>query len=107
MDPLPAMLGRIRRRLLAVRALEAGLAGAIGGAALAAVGTVLRILAPQAMPLAAAHPLLPMVLIPAGFVAAAIVRLASGATLREAALAADRAAGLRERLATALEVLEA
>ncbi|HUU08955.1 MAG TPA: hypothetical protein VM431_00265 [Phycisphaerae bacterium] len=106
MEPLFVGLRRVRRRLLTVRATEAGLAGAVGGAALAAVVTVLRILRPQAMPLTAQEPLLPLVLIPAGFVAAALVRLAAGATLRDAALAADRAAGLKERLATALEVLD-
>lgn len=106
MEPLFVGLRRVRRRLLSVRAVEAGLAGAVGGAALAAVVTVLRILRPQAMPLAAEEPLLPLVLIPAGFVAAALVRLAAGATLRDAALAADRAGQLKERLATALEVLD-
>ncbi len=106
MDPLLLALARVRRRLLAVRALEAGLAGAIGGGALAAAVTLIRILRPQAMPLALAQAWLPLALVPLGFAAALAVRLAVGATLRQAALAADRAAGLRERLATALEVLQ-
>lgn len=106
MDDLVAAIRPIRRRLLLLRALEAGLDGGVGGAALAAVVTVLRILMPQATPLAAEFPLLPLVLVPLGFVATFLVRLEMGVTLREAALAADRAAGLRERLATALEVAE-
>ena len=105
-SPLIPSLRPLRRRLLAVRTLEAGLAGAVGGGELAAVVTVLRILVPQAMPAAAEHPFLPLVMIPFGFAVAALVRLISGVTYRDAALAADRAAGLRECLATALEVQE-
>jgi len=104
MDRLLHALGRVRRRLLAVRALEAGLAGAIGGSALAAVATLLRVLQPQAMPVAAAWPHAPLVLVAFGFAAAFVVRLAAGVSPGEAARAADRAAGLKERLATALEV---
>jgi hypothetical protein len=100
-------LRAIRRRLLAVRCLEAGLAGAIGAAELAAVVTLIRILMPQHVPATAAHPQLPLLLIPCGFVLGWLVRRVIGVSLRQAALVADRVAGLKERLATALEVLEA
>lgn len=106
MATLLVILRRIRRRVRMVRAVEAGLAGAIGGGGLAAVGTMLRIFVPQALPMAAAWPALPLALVPLGFVAAFLARLIMGVPLQDAALAADRAAGLKERLTTALEVLE-
>jgi hypothetical protein len=106
-DPLTASLRPIRRRLLLVRAVEVGLAGAVGAAELAAVVTVIRIVLPQHVPVAAQYPALPLVLLPCGFAIGFLVRLAMGVSLREAALAADRAAGLKERLATALEVTDA
>jgi len=55
---------------------------------------------------ASAHPALPLGLVACGFAIGFLVRLARGVSLHEAAVAADRAAGLKERLATALEVLE-
>ncbi|MBL7140889.1 MAG: hypothetical protein ISS74_08275 [Planctomycetes bacterium] len=106
MDPLIAGLMPIRRRLVLVRAAEAGLAGAFLAAALALAVTVLRIVAPQVLPVALAHPAVPLALVPCGFLAGFAVRLIAGASLSQAARAADRAAGLDERLATALEVLE-
>jgi len=106
MDSLIVALRRIRRRLLLVRAAEAGLAGAIGAAQLVAVITVIRIFLPQHVPLTATHPALPLVLVPCGFAIAALVRLVMGVSLRDAALAADRSGALKERLATALEVVE-
>jgi hypothetical protein len=101
-----ASLRRVRRRLLVVRALETGLAGAIGAATFAAVVTLIRIFLPQYVPVASAHPALPLGLVACGFAIGFLVRLARGVSLHEAAVAADRAAGLKERLATALEVLE-
>jgi len=97
-------LRRIRRRLLLVRAAEAGLLGAIAASPVAAAVTGMRILRPESVPLAAAYPALPLALMACGFVLALLVRLAMGVSLRQAALAADRAASLKERLATALEV---
>jgi hypothetical protein len=105
MDPLLTDLRRIRRRLRTVRALEAAMAGAAVGAAVAAVVTFVRIVLPQAMPTVAAWPILAMLAIPLGFLAALLGRLAAGPTLIAAARAADRAAGLKECLATACEVL--
>jgi hypothetical protein len=106
MDPLQISLRRIRHRLVWVRAVEAGLAGAIGAAQLAAVITVIRIVLPQHVPQTSAHPALPLVLVPCGFVVGLAWRWVAGATLREAAMAADQAAGLQERLTTAAEVIE-
>jgi hypothetical protein len=106
MDALLVSLRRIRRRLLLVRAVEAGLAGTVGAAELAVVVTVIRLLMPQHVPVAAAHPALPLVLLPCGFLIAMVWRLLAGVTLRQAAMAADEAAGLQERLTTALEVIE-
>jgi hypothetical protein len=105
-EPLIASLRRVRRRLLLVRALETALAGAIGAATFAAVVTLIRIFFPQYVPVASAHPSLPLGLVACGFVIGFLVRLVRGVSLHEAAVAADRAAGLKERLATALEVLE-
>jgi hypothetical protein len=105
MEPLLASLKRVRRRLLLVRALETGLAGTIGAAAFALLVTLLRIFFPQYVPVASAYPALPLGLALCGFACGFAVRLAIGVSVREAALAADHAAGLRERLATALEVL--
>jgi len=99
-------LRRIRRRLLLVRAAEAGLLGAIAASPVAAAVTGVRILRPESVPLASAHPALPLALMACGFVLAMLVRLAMGVSLRQAALAADRAANLKERLATALEVAQ-
>jgi len=107
MDPLEKSLRRVRRRLLAVRAAEAGLAGALVGAGAALVQTLLRIFWPRALPAGWAEPLWPLVWPAAGFAAAFLAQLFVGASLREAALAADRAGRLKERLATALEVLDA
>jgi hypothetical protein len=106
MGPLLVHLRRIRRRLLLVRAVETGLAGALGAALAAAFVTLLRILLPHAVPQTAAYPALPLVLLPCGFVLGAAVRLAAGVSLRRTAMAADAAAGLQERLTTALEVIE-
>ncbi|MEA3366982.1 MAG: hypothetical protein U9R68_02590 [Planctomycetota bacterium] len=106
MDPLIASLTRIRRRLLAVRAVEAGLAGAVVAAAPALVVTGLRIAVPRVLPATLAHPAAALALVPCGFVAAMVVRLVAGTSLRRASRAADEAAGLDDRLATALEVLE-
>ena len=106
MEPLIDNLKRVRRRLLLVRALETGLAGAIGASAFAAVVTLIRILLPQYVPVASAHPAIPLGLVACGFAIGFAVRLVRGVSLREAAIAADRAAGLKERLATALEVIE-
>lgn len=104
MDSLTAGLKSVRRRLVAVRAAEAGLAGALLGAVAGAVLTLLRIFLPQVLPVWAAHPVLPLVLVPFGFVDLFVIRLLEGTSLRDAALAADRAGRLKERLATALEV---
>jgi hypothetical protein len=98
-------LRRIRRRLLLVRAAESGLLGAIAAAPVAAAVTIVRILRPESVPLAAAQPALPLALLACGFVLGFLVRLAMGVSLRHAAIVADHAAGLKERLATALEVL--
>ena len=106
MEPLIDNLKRVRRRLLLVRALETGLAGAIGASAFAAVVTLIRIFLPQYVPVASAHPAIPLGLVACGFAIGFAVRLIKGVSLREAAIAADRAAGLKERLATALEVIE-
>jgi len=106
MEPLIDSLRRVRRRLLLVRALETGLAGAVGASTFAAVVTLIRIFLPQHVPVTSAHPMLPLGLVACGFVVGFVVRLVRGVSLREAAMAADRAAGLKERLATALEVLE-
>jgi len=105
MDPLLASLKRIRRRLLAVRAAEAGLAGAAVAAAPALVVSALRIALPRALPATLAHPAAAPALLPVGFLLGCIVRLVVGVSLREAARAADRAGRLDDRLATALEVL--
>lgn len=105
-SPLIPGLRRIRRRLLLVRAAEAGLLGALAAAPVAALLTVVRILWPQYAPGAAAVPAIPLVLVFCGLLLAFLVRLAWGVSLRQAALAADHAAGLKERLATALEVIE-
>jgi hypothetical protein len=107
MDPLLIALKRIRRRLLLVRAAEAGMAGALGAAILAILVTALRIVLPSYVPAASAHPALPLAFLPVGFVLAMLARLAIGVSLRQAAIAADHVAGLMERLTTALEVLEA
>ena len=104
MDSLTAGLKSVRRRLVAVRAAEAGLVGALLGAVAGAVLTLLRIFLPQVLPVWAAHPVLPLVLVPFGFVDLFVIRLREGTSLRDAALAADRAGRLKERLATALEV---
>jgi TolA-binding protein len=96
---------RVRRRLLVVRALETGLAGFLGASIFAALLTLIRILLPERVPVASAHPWLPLALAACGFAIGFVVRLALGVSLREAAIAADRAAGLKERLATALEVM--
>ncbi|MFO8011990.1 MAG: hypothetical protein R6X20_01665 [Phycisphaerae bacterium] len=103
MDPLITALKRIRRRLLAVRALEAGLAGAMVAAVPALVVAVLRILLPRVLPPALGHPAAAFALLPCGFLAGFVVRLVGGVSLHQAARAADRAAGLDDRLATALE----
>ena len=107
MDPLLTALKRFRRRLLLVRSAEAGLAGALGASVLAVLVTAARIFLPHDVPLASAHPALPLAFLPAGFVLAMVARLAMGVSLRRAAITADHAAGLKDRLATALEVLEA
>ena len=107
MDPLLIALRRFRRRLLWVRAAEAGMAGALGAAILALLMTALRIFLPHDVPVASAHPALPLAFLPVGFALAMLARLAIGVSLRRAAIAADHVAGLKERLATALEVLEA
>jgi len=107
MDPLEKSLRRVRRRLLAVRAAEAGLAGALVGAGAALIQTLFRIFWPRALPAGWAEPLWPLVWPAAGFAAAFLARLFAGASLRQTALAADRAGRLKERLATALEVLDA
>jgi len=107
MDPLEKSLRRMRRRLLVVRTAEAGLAGALVGAGAALVQTLLRVFWPHALPTGWAEPLWPLVWPAAGFAAAFLARLFVGASLRQAALAADRAGRLKERLATALEVLDA
>ena len=88
-----------------MRALEAGLLGAIAAAPVAAAVTIVRIVRPESVPLAAAYPALPLALLACGFVLGFLVRLAMGVSLRHAAIVADHAAGLKERLATALEVL--
>jgi len=106
-DTLMHTLRKVRSRLLAVRAAEAGMAGALVGAAAALAITALRILTPRALPLGWDHPVWPLVGLPAGFAVAFLVRLAAGVSLRRAAIAADRAAQLKERFATALEVLSA
>ena len=104
-EPLIDALRLIRRRLLLVRAAETGLLGAIAAAPVAVAVTIVRILRPESVPLAAAHPALPLALLACGFVLGFLVRLAMGVSLRHAAIVADHAAGLKERLATALEVL--
>jgi len=104
-DPLEKTLRRVRRRVLVVRAAEAGLAGALVGAAVGLGMTVLRIVAPRVLPADWTHPAWPLACLPAGFALAFLVRLAAGVSLRQAAIAADRAGQLKERLATALEVL--
>ncbi len=104
MDPLTAGLKSVRRRLVAVRAAEAGLVGALVGAVAGGVLTLLRIFLPQVLPVWVAHPVLPLGLVPFGFVDLFVIRLLEGTSLRDAALAADRAGRLKERLATALEV---
>jgi len=104
-EPLIDALRLIRRRLLLVRAAEAGLLGAIAAAPVAAAVTIVRILRPESVPLAAAQPAMPLALLACGFVLGFLVRLAMGVSLRHAAIVADHAAGLKERLATALEVL--
>ena len=105
MDPLVRNLKRIRRRLLAVRAAEAGLQGATAAAALAIFLTGVRILLPHSLPLLATHPGWPITLVPLGFAAFTLARLVRGVSLQEAAIEADRAADLKERLSTAYEVL--
>ncbi len=105
MDSLMASLGRIRRRLLLVCAVEAGLMGALAAAPPAALFTLIRIFMPQHVPQTSAHPALPLVLLPCGFLVGMVWQLVHGVTLHEAAMAADRAAGLQERLTTAAEVL--
>jgi len=106
MDPLIAGLTRLRRRLALVRAVEAGLAGAFLASVLALLVTALRIVVPQVLPAALGHPAAPLALVPCGFLAGFGVRLIAGASLAKAARATDRAAGLEDRLATALEVLD-
>jgi hypothetical protein len=107
MDPLEKRLQRVRRRLLAVRAAETGLAGALVGAGAALAQTLLRIFWPHALPAGWAEPVWAIVWPAAGFGAAFLARLLVGVTLRQTAMATDRAGRLKERLATALEVLEA
>jgi len=103
MDPLVTALKRIRRRLVAVRAAEVGLAGLLVAAAPALVLTALRIVLPRVLPAAWTHPAAALALLPAGFLAAFAVRYLVGTSLHTAARAADRAAGLDDRLASALE----
>ncbi len=103
MDPLITALRRVRRRLLAVRAAEAGLAGVVVAAAPALVVTALRILLPRLLPPMLAHPAAALALLPCGFAAGFVVRVSAGVSLYQAARAADRAARLDDRLATALE----
>jgi len=105
MDPLIHDLKRIRRRLLLVRAAEAGLEGAVAAGVFAIFLTALRVFLPHSLPLLATHPGWPATLVPLGFAAMALWRLMRGVTLREAAIEADRAANLKERLSTAYEVL--
>ena len=105
MDPLLTSLGRIRRRLLALRTVEAGLIGAMGAAPPAALFTLIRILMPQHVPQTAAWPALPLALLPSGFLVGMAWQLVRGVSMHEAAMAADRAAGLQERLTTAVETL--
>jgi len=106
MDPLIGSLTRIRRRLVGVRAVEAGLAGLVIAAAPALALATLRIVAPHVLPAPWAHPAAAIAMLPCGFLAAFVVRYLAGATLHQAARAADRAAGLHDRLATAIDVLE-
>ncbi len=107
MDPLLATLRRIRRRLLLVRATEAGLAGLAIAGAVGLAATLVRMLWPGLYPAAWADPVWPIACLPLGFVVGFGVRFVQGASLEQAAAGADRAAGLKERLATALEILEA
>jgi len=106
MDPLLAALKRVRRRLRLVRAVEAGLLAGILGTAAAGVLVLLRIFILRPGVLLADAPALPLLLVPGGFAAGFLARVLAGVSLRGAAVAADRTAGLKERLATALEVLE-
>ncbi|HUU31221.1 MAG TPA: hypothetical protein VMY69_03880, partial [Phycisphaerae bacterium] len=114
MDPLLASLRPIRRRLLVVRALEVALVAALLAAAVAAILSVLRLVLPDLpdrwqsglIPWASDYPAAPLLLMPLAFIAAFLVCLLLGVSFRRTAAAADRAAGLKERLATAVEVLE-
>jgi len=106
MDPLIDGLTRLRRRLVLLRAVEAGLAGAFLASFPALLATLLRIGLPQMLPAALDHPAAPLALVPCGFLAGFGVRLIAGASLAQVARATDRAANLNDLLATALEVLE-
>jgi hypothetical protein len=106
MDPLLANLRPIRRRLRLVRALEVALVAALLAAAVAAILSVLRLVLPDLIPWASDYPAAPLLLVPLAFIAAFLVCLLLGVSFRRTAAAADRAAGLQERLATAVEVLE-
>jgi len=106
-DPLRATLRRVRRRLRLVRALDGGLRVAVAAAGVAVGLVLVRILFLRPGTLLADQPAFPLLFVPAGFVLGYLVRLLAPVTLHDAARVADCAAGLEDRLATALEVLEA
>ena len=100
-------LRRVRRRLVAARAVESGLRWALYGSALACAAIVLGALCFSFLPEWYVHPWGPLVLPPVGFVVGVVVRLARPTALRDAAIYLDRRAGLQERISTAYELARA
>jgi len=96
-------LHQVRRRLMVVRAVEDGLRWALYAVAAAMLVVAASALAYSWLPSWYVYPYMPLVLIPAAWVAGAAVRLLRPITLRDAAIYLDRQAGLHERVSTAYE----
>ena len=100
-------LAKVRSRLTAARAVETGLRAALPAATaafltMAASAAVYSFLPAWYRELA--YPFAPLVLVPAAFLAGAVLRLARPVTLHDAAIYLDREAGLLERVSTAYEL---
>jgi hypothetical protein len=105
-DTIRRTLHQVRRRLLAVRAVESGLRWTLYGTVLAALGIAVSALVYSFLPAGYVHPWTPLLAIPLAFLLGVGLRLARPVTLRSAAIYLDRRAGLEERVATACELLK-